>query len=283
VGPGYTFRNDPLLVDGVDGLSYNGQAYPGGDTNPNNILPEDVSFVQLVGSPLLQPGDADQDYDFDQLDLVQVQIAAKYLTGQAATWGEGDWNGAPGGEQGKPPTGNGLFDQVDIIAALGAAKYLTGPYAAIATGGKQDDRQTSIIYNPTSGELAIDAPAGVELTSVNVDSAAGIFTSEAARNLGGSFDNDADNNIFKATFGSSFGSLSFGNVAQVGLSEEFLLGDLTVIGSLAGGSDLGDVDLIYVPEPPTALLALFGTLATFALLRRRDGQEPDGQRSTICG
>ena len=37
---------------------------------------------------------------------------------------------------------------------------------------------------------------------------------EPAQNLGGSFDNDADNNIFKATFGSSFASLSFGNVAQ---------------------------------------------------------------------
>jgi hypothetical protein len=92
-----------------------------------------VSFVQLVGAPQLQPGDADQDYDFDQLDLVRVQIAAKYLTGQAATWGEGDWNAAPGGEQGNPPTGNGLFDQADIIAALSAGKYLTGPYAAGAT------------------------------------------------------------------------------------------------------------------------------------------------------
>ena len=37
-----------------------------------------------------QPGDADQDFDFDQLDLIQVQVAAKYLTGQPATWGEGD-------------------------------------------------------------------------------------------------------------------------------------------------------------------------------------------------
>ncbi len=47
------------------------------------------------GGPQLQAGDADQDLDFDQLDLVKVQIAAKYLTGQAATWGQGDCNGAP--------------------------------------------------------------------------------------------------------------------------------------------------------------------------------------------
>ena len=48
------------------------------------------------GAVYLLAGDADMDLDFDQLDLVRVQVAAKYLTGQTATWGEGDWNGAPG-------------------------------------------------------------------------------------------------------------------------------------------------------------------------------------------
>ena len=62
-----------------------------------------------------------------------------YLTGQPATWGEGDWDGAPGGEPGSPPLGNGRFDQLDIIAALSAGKYLTGPYAAIRAGGSQGD------------------------------------------------------------------------------------------------------------------------------------------------
>ena len=106
---------------------------------------------------------------------------------------------------------------------------------------------------------------GVELTSINIDSAAGIFTGDAAQNLGGSFDNDADANIFKATFGSSFGSLSFGNVAQAGLSEEFVADDLTVVGSLAGGGDLGPVDLVYVPEPSTVwlLLLAIGSLLVF--------------------
>ena len=51
---------------------------------------------EIVGTRL-QAGDADMDLKFDQLDVVQVQIAAKYLTGQPATWGEGDWNGAPDG------------------------------------------------------------------------------------------------------------------------------------------------------------------------------------------
>jgi hypothetical protein len=240
------------------------------------LLPEDLDELLEefggggpVGPPLLQAGDADQDLDFDQLDLVKVQVAAKYLSGTAATWGEGDWDGAPGGSQGSPPAGNGMFDQLDIIAALANGFYLTGPYAAIAPGGAADDGQTSIGYNPGTGEVYVDAPAGTELTSINIDSAGGIFTGDAAANLGGSFDNDADGNIFKATFGGSFGSLSFGNVAQTGLSQDFVLNDFTVVGSLAGGGALGDVDLIYVPEPSSMILALLSIVGVLAARRRR--------------
>jgi hypothetical protein len=198
---------------------------------------------------------------------VQVQVAAKYLTGETATWGEGDWNGAPGGNAQSPPAGDGQFNQLDIVAALGAGKYLTGRYAAIAPSGSRGDGQTSIIYNASTGELAVDAPAGTELTSINIDSAAAIFTGHAAQNLGGSFDNDSDSNIFKATFGSSFGSLSFGNVAQPGLGEQFVRNDLTVVGSLAGGGALGNVDLIYIPEPTAATLLLLAALSVLPLYR----------------
>ena len=210
------------------------------------------------GQTRLQPGDADQDLDFDQLDLVQVQIAAKYLTGQAATWGDGDWDAAPGGSQGNPPAGDGQFNQLDIIAALAAGVYLTGPYAAVNADGQAGDGQTSIGYDPSSGELWVDVQSGSELTSIQIESAAGIFTGEAAHHMDGSFDNDSDNDIFKATFGSSFGSFSFGNVAQRGLSEAFVREDLTVAGALAGGGGLGSVDLIYVPEPSTFVLLVFG-------------------------
>ena len=220
------------------------------------------------GATPLQAGDADQDFDFDQLDLVKVQIAAKYLSGQAATWGEGDWNAAPGGQQGSPPPGNGLFDQLDIIAALANGLYLTGPYAAVAAGGQPGDTQTSIVYDPRTGEVAVDTPSGVELTSINIDSAGSLFTGDPAQNLGGSFDNDSDNNIFKATFGSSFGEISFGNVAQAGLAQDVVLNDLSVVGSLAGGGDLGAVDLIYIPEPSAMLLLALG-LAVLASTRRR--------------
>ena len=101
-------------------------------------------FVQDFG-PLrrqgaeLRAGDADQDLAFDQQDLVLVQIAGKYKSGQPATWGEGDWNGAPGGGLGRPPIGDGQFDQQDIVAALQANVYLTGPYAGIMPAGQSHD------------------------------------------------------------------------------------------------------------------------------------------------
>lgn len=87
-----------------------------------------VELATLMG---LQAGDANQDFQFDQRDLVQVLSAGKYLTGQAATWGEGDWDGAPGGTPGLPPKGDGLFDGSDIVAALEQGHYLSGPYTAI--------------------------------------------------------------------------------------------------------------------------------------------------------
>ena len=149
---------------------------------------------------------------------------------------------------------------VAVMVTLVAGPVGAGSLAALAGLGDYWDEQTSIGYDPTTGELWVDAPASTELTSINFDSAASIFTGDPAENLGGNFDNDADNNIFKATFGSSFGSVSFGKVAQAGLSQQFILGDLTVVGSLAGGGDLGAVDLLWPPEPSAFVLAVLGLL-----------------------
>ena len=77
-------------------------SWSGGDPTPGA-----VDFV------LRQPGDANEDGQFDQLDIVHVLQSGKYLTGQPATWSEGDWDG------------NGEFDNLDIVAALQTGNYLT--------------------------------------------------------------------------------------------------------------------------------------------------------------
>jgi hypothetical protein len=106
-----------------------------------------VDVVRLAISPApLQAGDANQDYSFEQLDLVKVQVAAKYLTGAPASWGEGDWNGAPGGSPGYPPFGDGVFDQRDIIAALQSNTYRKGWYAAIGMDVAANDRSAPIWF-----------------------------------------------------------------------------------------------------------------------------------------
>jgi hypothetical protein len=52
VGVGYSFRLDPLLVDGVgDGSMFNGQAFPGGEASPGNVSEGDTSFVNLIPEP----------------------------------------------------------------------------------------------------------------------------------------------------------------------------------------------------------------------------------------
>ena len=100
-------------------------------------LPDDLEST-VVGqieigeqvSIALQAGDADQDFDFDQFDIVRISQGGKYLSSQVATWGDGDFDGAPGGTPGSPPPGDGVFDQLDLIAALTAGTYQTGPYAS---------------------------------------------------------------------------------------------------------------------------------------------------------
>ena len=113
------------------------------------------SFDDMQFFPPLKAGDADQDFDFDQFDLIQVQQAGKYLTGQSATWGEGDWNRAPGGVPGSPPRGDRVFNQLDIVAAQQGAAYLTGSYEALRTSA-------------VAAQIPVPEPATIALLTVGV-------------------------------------------------------------------------------------------------------------------
>jgi hypothetical protein len=172
---------------------------------------------------------------------------------------------------GRPPAGDGVFDQIDIIAALRTETYLTGPYKATEVVDHVADGNVSIGYNAESGEIWTETSGAVELTSINICSLSGVFTAQAPDNLGGAFDIDTDSTIFKATFGGNFGSLSFGDVAKTGLSAEYVMSDITVMGSTAEGRALEQINVIYVPEPTAWLLALFALVSSVAgpPLRRR--------------
>ena len=76
----------------------------------------DIDVLAATGSQLVwfknsTPGDATLDGKFNQLDIVQVLQAGKYLTGKPSAFEEGDWNE------------DGVFDQDDIIAALQAGTF----------------------------------------------------------------------------------------------------------------------------------------------------------------
>jgi hypothetical protein len=219
----------------------------------------DRAALRDIGWQEALPGDVNLDGQFDTLDVVETLQSNKYLTGEIAAWSDGDWND------------DFIFDQRDIVAALATGSYLSGSYLAVAPEGNVGDGQTSVLYNAATGEVAVEPSDGMAFTSLNLESAAGIFAQDPAIGLGGPFDIDDDSSVFKATFGGSFGALSFGHIADPGLEESFLLNDLTVTGSLAGGGTLGDVDLIYipVPEPATGVLAVCGLLVLSIRPRRR--------------
>ena len=76
-------------------------------------------------------GDANGDHRFDQLDLIQVLRARKYLTGQPASWSEGDWNR------------DGIFNQLDVLLVQQTRPphYLQGSFGAQigVTDGQADN------------------------------------------------------------------------------------------------------------------------------------------------
>ena len=124
---------------------------------------------------------------------------------------------------------------------------------------EQGDERTSIVYDARTGEIAVDALPW--LYSIHLVSAGGMFLSENANVnvLNGSKDHVSDSSIYKVGFPSDApGPVSLGNVMPVGLSPQFILSDLTASAAVDDLGLRGKVDLIYIPEPSSLLLALLG-------------------------
>jgi len=89
-----------------------------------------IDSMRIIHDELL-PGDANADAVFDQLDIMQVLSAGKYLTGQRAAWSQGDW------------TADGLFDQQDIVVAVG--NYGQQPAAVVRAVPEPSMIQSTIL------------------------------------------------------------------------------------------------------------------------------------------
>ena len=139
----------------------------------------------------------------------------------------------------------------------------------LLSGGSFDDDRFSLVYHAETGELRLDYVTPVLSPGfgvINITSAAGIFagTVDTGFPLGlGAFGDHTDHQIFFFRDGSGKDKpFSFGNVAVPGLDEEFLLRDLKAVGVFQSATDIGPVDLIYipVPEPGSITLLLLGSL-----------------------
>ena len=85
-------------------------------------------------------GDANLDGEFNSSDFVSVFGAAKYETGEAATWSEGDWNG------------DGVFSSSDFVTAFTGGGYEGGPRPVAAV---PEPSSVGIVFAGLLGLLAL--------------------------------------------------------------------------------------------------------------------------------
>ena len=146
-----------------------------------------------------------------------------------------------------------------LVALMGSVAS-----AAIPAGGSVGDGNISLVYDPADGSLKLDA-AGKKVTTLEVHSTAGYFTGTAPSQVSPPFD------VFNATKffllkTAGIGDENFGPALAKGLSVDALSSDLKVAGSILPSGSLGTVDLVYIPEPSSLVLASLGLLG---LVRRR--------------
>lgn len=104
-----------------------------------------IDAAMATPAPALAAGDANGDYRFDNLDIIQVLQGGKFMTGQSATWSDGDFNG------------DNRFDQLDLILALQTGNYLNGPYAARHTNSNFNSQNTPVDDTPAVVDALLNA------------------------------------------------------------------------------------------------------------------------------
>lgn len=147
------------------------------------------------------------------------------------------------------------------------AMFASMAQAALPVGPGAGDDIVSLIYDPASGNLKLDA-AGVKVTTLEIQSAAGMFTGSAPAGLvSPPFDVFSPKKYFllKTT---GIGDTDLGNVLPTGLSGQALGADLSVNGSKLPSGGLGAVNLNVVPEPSSLALLVLGGLGMLRIRRK---------------
>ena len=198
----------------------------------------------------LETGDANQDYWFDEADLIHAFKIGKFETGEPATWSEGDWDGGPGSSIDDPPEGDGEFDIADLVAAFANGAYKRVP-TELAAGDPVHarvplslalDGDTAVEYDVETGDLRL--VAALPPTTFHLHSNAGLFVGAKPQAFSGLFDVfDANNLFFFIPVNPEETVIEFGRVLPPGLDGQTLLADLSVDGSSYRSGGLGAVSL----------------------------------------
>ncbi len=127
------------------------------------------------------PGDANRDGRFDQFDIITVLSAGKYLSGQPATWEEGDWNV------------DGVFDSLDIAVAQQTDCYqrdvcfsqatLSGPFGFSFDGFVTVPSELGPVQVPVSaiGQMTADGHGNITAATRSLNLGGAVILQQTAQ------------------------------------------------------------------------------------------------------